>query len=75
MIVNVELLAALEAAGVDREKAGAAAVILADYDRRLQRIEQLRVFGRSRSRGGDRGELSCATKNVLRLGGALKLNA
>jgi hypothetical protein len=41
MLVNTELLAALNAAGVDDEKAGAAAAILADYERRLRRIERL----------------------------------
>ncbi len=46
MLVNMELLAALNAAGVDDEKAGPAASVLADYERRLNRIERLFEIGK-----------------------------
>lgn len=39
MIINIELMRALHAAGVDDETAAAAAAILADHERRLNRLE------------------------------------
>jgi hypothetical protein len=41
MLGNLELLRALLAAGVDHEKAAAAAAILADQEKRLNRLEGL----------------------------------
>lgn len=41
MLVNLELFTALTAAGVDHEKAEAAAAFFHTYERRLGRLEQI----------------------------------